>query len=155
VSLHGLVVQFREMGNKHGGNEITREDFLDGLSLFGLKMTENESIALMRYFDKKHTGYINFEEFLVGLRGSLNERRQEIVDKIWVRFDKDQDDVVNVRELKGADEEFRKFFERYLDVDRDGKVTKREFEEYYLGLSASIDSDEQFEGFLKSAWKVE
>jgi len=88
VSLHGLVVQFREMATKHGGNKITREDFLDGLSLFGLKMTENESIALMRYFDKKHTGYINFEEFLVGLRGSLNKRRQEIVDKIWTRFDK-------------------------------------------------------------------
>jgi len=62
--------------------------------------------------------------------------------------------VINVRELKG-EEEFRKFFERYLDVDRDGKVTKREFEEYYIRLSASIDSDEQFEGFLKSAWKFE
>lgn len=34
----------------------------------------------LRFFDADCSGYLSFDEFLVGLRGKLNPRRQEMVD---------------------------------------------------------------------------
>lgn len=36
--------------------------------------------ASLRFFDADCSGYLSFDEFLVGLRGKLNPRRQEMVD---------------------------------------------------------------------------
>ncbi|CAG0901916.1 unnamed protein product [Darwinula stevensoni] len=36
----------------------------------------------------------------------------------------------------------------------DGKVTKKEFQDYYNALSASIDSDDYFELMMKNAYKL-
>lgn len=38
--------------------------------------------------------------------------------------------------------------------DRDGKVTRQEFEAYYKGISASIDSDDYFELMMRNAWHI-
>jgi len=55
-------------------------------------------------------GELDFEEFLVGIRviwfnklyskGKLNPRRQALVDKAFLKFDKDGNGVINAADLK-------------------------------------------------------
>lgn len=52
------------------------------------------------YFDRNHDGTIDFEEFLVSLRGSLNKIREEVVEKAFKVFDKDGSGFVNNIDLR-------------------------------------------------------
>ena len=52
--------------------------------------------------DLNKDGTIDFDEFLVGIRGKPNLKRQTIIDKVLVKFDKNGSGVVNVTDLKNA-----------------------------------------------------
>lgn len=56
----------------------------------------------MMYFDTDHDGHINFDEFLVGVRGKLNQRRQAMVDKAFLKFDRDGNGFIEAADLKGV-----------------------------------------------------
>ena len=45
-------------------------------------------------------GCVNFEDFLIGLRGKPNELRQEIIDGAFNKFDKDSSGFIDVRDLR-------------------------------------------------------
>lgn len=49
-------------------------------------------------------------------------------------------------------EEFLKSFEP--DPTKDGKVTKKEFLEYYACLGSNIDNDAYFDLMVRNAWKI-
>ena len=38
--------------------------------------------------------------------------------------------------------------------EKDNKVTRKEFENYYAAISASIDSDNYFELMIRNAWHI-
>jgi len=40
-------------------------------------------------------------------------------------------------------------------VNKDGKVTQKEFEVYYKDVSASIDDDDYFELMIRNAWHLD
>lgn len=42
------------------------------------------------------------------------------------------------------DEVFTKFLEHYGDKNRDGKITRAEWNDYYAAISADIDNDDHF-----------
>jgi len=46
------------------------------------------------------------------------------------------------------------FLQSFESPSVNGELTFREFEEYYEGLSISIDSDEDFSSVLRNAWSV-
>jgi len=50
--------------------------------------------------DTTNCGQIDYQEFLVGLRGRMNAKRQAMVDKAFLRFDKCGDSYICVRDLK-------------------------------------------------------
>jgi Ca2+-binding EF-hand superfamily protein len=54
------------------------------------------------YFDKDGDGTVNFDEFLVGIRGQLNPRRQAMVDKAFLKFDKDGNGYIDINDLYGV-----------------------------------------------------
>ena len=64
----------------------------------------------MVYLDTDGDGTINFDEFLVGVRvrfqmryfpqGSPNERRQAIIDKAFLKFDKDCNGYIDAADMK-------------------------------------------------------
>ena len=43
---------------------------------------------------------INFTEFLIALRGIPNDRRQAIIDKAFLKFDKEGTGLIDVTEIR-------------------------------------------------------
>ena len=43
---------------------------------------------------------VDFEDFLIGVRGKPNSRRQAIIDKAYLRFDKDGTGYISVKDVR-------------------------------------------------------
>jgi hypothetical protein len=48
----------------------------------------------------------------------------------------------------------RAFMAQWDKADNNGEVTLEEFEDYYKGVSASIDGDDYFELMIRNAWRI-
>jgi len=46
------------------------------------------------------------------------------------------------------------FLKCFNDKNNDGKIEKKEWFDYYAGVSATIDKDEDFMQMLKACWKL-
>lgn len=170
---HGIIslgIKFRSMDDDND-RKISFVEFKK--AMVELDMKESEIHQLFRYLDSDCSGYLSFDELLVGLRGTLNERRQEIVNKAFKVFDKDGDGVVTMNDLEGRYDashhpdvvsgaktsqqvlsEFMQNFEGEGEGKGDGKITLQEFSKYYGMVSASIDDDDYFELVIRNVWHI-
>ena len=56
---------------------------------------------------------------------------------------------------KTADEVLREFLDTFdVGGEKDGKVTRNEFENYYTNIGANIDNDDYFELMIRNAWHI-
>ena len=123
-------------------------------------------------FDEDRNGFIDLNEFLLGLQGELNDRRKQFIQQAFRSLDTDgsgvisQDEIMrvydftqspDVRAGKKTVQEAAKEFAAHWETNTasvDGDVTYEEFERYYRGVSASIDSDDYFELMMRNAWRI-
>ena len=101
----------------------------------------------------------------------MNERRKRLVGMAFSKMDKDgngfidPEDIVDTYDAskhpdvlagkKSAEEVFREFLDTFdVGGEKDGKVTRNEFENYYANVSSSIDDDDYFELMIRNAWHI-
>ncbi|MGH0182474.1 UNVERIFIED_CONTAM: hypothetical protein FKN15_009905 [Acipenser sinensis] len=101
----------------------------------------------------------------------MSNTRKEVIMQAFRKLDKTGDEVITIEDLRGVynakyhpkyqngewteDQVFRTFLDSFdSPYDKDGKVTKEEFLNYYAGVSASIDTDVYFVIMMKNAWKL-
>merc|ERR1711997_825848 len=120
-TIRGLGRTFRNFDSFDGNHKIDAEEFYSGLCEIQIRVTRAEANALMGLFDTDGDGHVNFDEFLVGIRGSLNAKRQAMVDKAFLKF----------------------------DANGDGEIQRDEWNEYYAAVSSSIDNDDHFVQLMK------
>ena len=58
-----------------GNRKLTAEEFYYGLNEIGCNLTKEETDILLTHFDKDRDGTVNFDEFLIAIRGQLNPTR--------------------------------------------------------------------------------
>jgi len=73
-TIRGLGRVFRTMDDT-GNRKVDAQEFFVGLNECGCQLTKDETDLLLSNFDTDHDGNVNFDEFLVGLRGKLSESR--------------------------------------------------------------------------------
>ncbi|KAM3138196.1 hypothetical protein pb186bvf_009659 [Paramecium bursaria] len=170
-TIRGLGILFRNFSNLGDRRTIDRNELKVGLAEVGVQLSWNEVDILFAAMDRDKSGAIDFDEFLVGIRGQLNPTRKAIVDAVFRKMDKDgggyisQDEIAiyyNAKlhpKVKGGQMTEKDVFEEFLvhfgDVDHDGKLYYQEWVDYYSAVSASIDNDEHFVLLMKTAWKMQ
>jgi Ca2+-binding EF-hand superfamily protein len=166
----GIQRKFKIMDD-NSNNLLDLGEFKKAMAEMNINISSKELHSLFDYFDVDHSGSIDINEFVRGLRGPMNENRVALVHMAFDILDKDGSGVVDAEEIanlydaskhpdviagrKTHSEVLREFLDTF-DVGGtvDGKVTRDEFTNYYSNVSASIDSDEYFELMIRNAWHI-
>ena len=144
-----------------------------------MSLTDAEVKKLFDIFDKDHSGQIDYDEFLSGIVGEMNDFRVAIVKKAFDKLDKNHNGVIELDDIRGTysarkhpdvlsgkkteDEvlaEFLDTFEYHFsflnsEKTRDSVVNLEEFIEYYNNISMIIDDDQYFELMMTNAWNLD
>ena len=158
------------MKSYDGIGKINKDEFLSGLRDIGILFPKLDSEIIVQYYDKDIDGSVNFEEFLVSIRNKPDACRQEIIDKLFKKFDKEGNGYVDVRDLKGdfnaishpkvklgeitEDQVFDQFLRNFNDHTGEGMIDIYEWNDYYAAVSLSVDSDEHFIHLVKDVWRM-
>jgi Ca2+-binding EF-hand superfamily protein len=67
--------------------KLDRNEFMWGLKENGHILSSSEYERLFKFFDKNNDGTVDYDEFLRGLRGDLNDRRRELVHMAFKKLD--------------------------------------------------------------------
>lgn len=169
--IQGLGRSFRIMDDDRN-RTLDFVEFRKGLRDYGLIDISNEDAKkAFNTFDTGGDGRVDFDEFLLALRPKMSRARRILVEKAFRKLDKTGDGIVTVDDLRGVyickyhpkfmsgewseDKCLSKFLEKFdTPNEADGTITKEEFENYYAGVSASIDQDVYFDLMMRNAWKI-
>jgi Ca2+-binding EF-hand superfamily protein len=154
----------------NGDKRLSKEEVKFGLRDYGIELNLRELDEIFGYFDKDGNGFVDITEFLVGIRGDLNERRKSMVKMAFDILDLDRSGFITVEEIaakydvsqdpkvisgeKTQEECLAVFLNQWDRGDKDGIVSLEEFEDYYKEISASIDGDDYFELMMRNAWRI-
>eukprot|EP00929_Paragymnodinium_shiwhaense_P115897 TRINITY_DN8505_c0_g1_i1.p1 TRINITY_DN8505_c0_g1~~TRINITY_DN8505_c0_g1_i1.p1 ORF type:complete len:549 (+),score=162.14 TRINITY_DN8505_c0_g1_i1:116-1762(+) len=171
-SLKAMGNQFRII-DRDRNQELSKEEYgiaLDCLfSSYNVKFSQAEKNSLFQLFDHDKSGTINYDEFVRGIRGDMNDFRVNWVKQAFALLDRDGSGVVDFVEMsqiydvsqnpavqtgKISPEDAMRAFMKHYDENLDGKITWEEFCENYQWVSASIDTDDYFELMLRNAWHI-
>jgi Ca2+-binding EF-hand superfamily protein len=167
---HAARRRFR-IFDSDGNKQLGLSELQDGLTHYGLHLEKKDIVTLMAALDRDGAASsLSFDEFMIGIRGVLNERRTKLVDMAFKVLDRDGSGVVNMEDMKaiyntshhpevvdgqmGEDEALHHMLDQFDGGEHDGKVTLDEFHEYYKNVSASVDDDDYFELMIRNAWHI-
>ena len=161
---------FKSRPSYDGNTHIHVSDFFESLKYYGLHIIKEEAVLLCRFFDKQGTEQIDFEEFLYALRGKPNVERQAAIDLVYSKFDKKRVGYAPASELRKVfncvkhprfisgelteDQIFYLYLMNFSNEVKD-RVTKKEWDDYYAGISVTVDDDNIFIRLIKNQFKVE
>ena len=163
--LGGLRRQFKIMDNA-GDKRLDRDDLKYGLTDFGVEIDADELTQFIEHADTQEAdGKLTFDEFIVAIRGPMNEARQAVCDEAYNKFDVDGSGSVNIADIQAAyntdhhpkvqsgemtsDDVFAEFLGAFGDKDGDGAISQEEWYSYYNTISAGVDNDEEFELIIR------
>jgi Ca2+-binding EF-hand superfamily protein len=162
---------FRGMSSYDGNNKVMREEFVQWFKELGLILSRQELEVLITFYDKESDGGCNFEEFLTGLRGKPNQRRQAIIDKAFLKFDREGNGIIDITQIRqvfncakhpkvvsgemSEEQVFATFLKNFNDANGQGRIDRKEWNDYYSAVSFSIDNDDHFVILMKTAWNLD
>ncbi|XP_038044083.1 calcyphosin-2-like isoform X1 [Patiria miniata] len=166
-TLTGLGRHFKQL-DKSGDGVLSKEELRLALDTYHIKVDQNLFELLWLVLDQNEDGAIDYSEFHRAFIGEMNERRKTLVRKAFQKIDANKSGTVSIDELKKffnvqkhphvvqglvtASEVMNGFLELF---DRRAKeLTYGEFEDYYEGVSVSINNDDDFIGMVSACWTL-
>jgi Ca2+-binding EF-hand superfamily protein len=168
----GLARNFRIIDSDHSG-QLTLAEFKNAMTKFRVGLNAQEIEILFNHYDRDHSGTLAFDEFLKGLRAKLSDQRRALAEQAFIAMDsngsgeidfedlKDKYDVSHHPKVRSGDwtkkqaiDEFIKNFEGDKG-DGNSVTTKQEWMDYHAGLSANVDTDDEFGIMMANNWGIE
>jgi len=69
---------------------------------YSIGLTKNEVQDLFKLFDPNNSGSINYDEFLRGVVGEMNNFRKELVKRSFEKLDTNRNGTVEVEDIRGV-----------------------------------------------------
>ena len=167
--IRAIGMKFRQADDDKSG-ELNAEELKEALDDLGVFLDMEQLTNLIANMDTSGDGEINYNEFLVKIRGPMNQRRCTLVMKAYAILDADGSGEVTTEDIaeaydvsmhpkfitgeKTKEEILAEFMDQWETDEKDGIVTKKEFLTYYADVSASIDEDDYFELMMRNAWHI-
>jgi hypothetical protein len=149
-------------------NSLSFPEFIKALEDYRIYINPEQQSTIFRLFDQDGNGEINYDEFIGGVVGQMNKRRECVVQAAFMKLDLDKSGTLQIDEIKGAynakahplvingkmseDDGLYSFldsFDQHLIMEKgnltDRNVSLTEFLQYYNNVSCSIESDYEFE----------
>ena len=99
-TIRSLGKAFKTIDSFNGDRKVDKEEFYWGLKDFGVTISKKEAELLLDHLDTNDDGFVNFDEFLVAIRGRPNQKRQAFIDKAFLKFDRDGNGKITSSDLK-------------------------------------------------------
>jgi len=78
---------------------LNAQEFLKACRDFQVEVTDNEIQKVFDYFDRNRDANINYDEFLLGMRGPINNFRRGLALQAFEKLDKDNSGVITTNDL--------------------------------------------------------
>ena len=146
---------------------------------YRINLTDNEINILFAELDLNKNGVIDYQEFLKGVIGEMNERRKKVVIQAFKSLDKSGNGVIDLDMIRDAYNakmhpdvicgkkteeeilaEFLDTFEYQFNLLKDekneeNKVMLEEFIDYYNNISLGISDDDYFEEIIRNVFNLD
>merc|ERR1711998_101901 len=168
TAIRNLSCAFRSMDESDKG-VLSKEQFERALGYCHMYLNNQELETVMSHYDIRHDGTIVYEEFLTGMRGSLNARRKLIVGTLFKNIAGSPDIAASLQVVQSSfnpdshpqvidgvatrDEIGRQFMEIF-DSSMQNGVTLADFEAAFSEISAVYEKDNEFVNMLCSCFNL-
>ena len=169
--------------DENSNKKITFDKFEQLFKKFRYSLSEEEINNLFNYFDKDGSGFIDYDEFVNGVCGNLNNFRKNVLKQVFAKLDPEEKEYVTVGQLRHAynpkehplvrqgkrteDEILAEFLDvleyhfnlliekgdENVDVN-DIKVDFDDFCDFYKNISVCVDDDKYCEVMVLSEWGI-
>jgi len=162
----------------HSG-QISLEDFTKIFLAYNLNFSISDIQNIFKQFEKEQAGSINYDLLINSLIGQMNDRRKNIVRKVFDNFIKNEQGEVSMSEIKqkynawrhpdvingrkSREEEFADFLDK-LEIFREyndnfkmsysTNMNSDEFIKFYSEIGMSIKDDNLFDNILSNCWNI-
>jgi len=83
-----------------GSKTISEYEFSKACRDFKVGISEENVPILFKEFDTNRDGTLNYDEFLMAIRGELNDFRRGLIEKAFRKIDKDGSGVLDIDDIK-------------------------------------------------------
>ena len=86
MAIRGIGRVFRILDDNRN-RQLDLNELMWGLKDFDIHLSEEQCQVLISHFDKDKSGTVNFDEFLVALRGDLSDNRLGFIRRAYQKLD--------------------------------------------------------------------
>ena len=162
----------------HSG-QISLENFTTIFLTYNLNFSISDIQNIFKQFDKEQTGSINYDLLTNNIIGQMNDRRKNIVQKVFDNFNKNDQNEVALSEIKqkynagrhpdvvngrkSREEEFGDFLDKLeifreyndnLKMSYSTTMNLNGFLKFYTEISMLIKDDNLFDNILINCWNI-
>lgn len=98
LGIRSLAVIFKAL-DTNGNKQIDIEELYWGLKDFGIDISLEDAQRVLSGFDRDKNGTLNFDEFLRGIRGEINDARVSWIKKAYQKLDVNGDGLVKLDDI--------------------------------------------------------